>query len=207
MTLVDEGRPQLLPPTAWRPPLSAAERRSLGVALVATVVLGTYGVVDGAHNTIGYVASVIVVTGALARVRRQPLPPALAAALAALVIGHLAGGLLSVGDDVLYNADPDVEALQYDHLFHAAASAVAAVTLWGLTRTHVTSVSVGLLFAGLGALGLGALNELVEFASTLAHDGGHVGGYLNTGWDFVSNALGVTVACILLGITSRRDRT
>src|SRR5215472_1767144 len=34
------------------------------------------------------------------------------------------------------------------------------------------------------ALGLGALNEVVEFLAILAHHGAHAGGYWNTGWDF-----------------------
>src|SRR5258707_11201948 len=37
------------------------------------------------------------------------------------------------------------------------------------------------------ALGLGALNEMVEFLATLAHHGSHAGGDLNTGWGLVCN--------------------
>jgi len=186
-------------------PLTAAERRSLGVALLAVVVLGTYGFRDGAHNTIGYLVSVGAFAAAVGLVRREPLHPGLAGALGALVVGHLAGGLVNIGDDVLYNTHPNVPALQYDHIFHASASAIGVVALWGWIRSEVRSVPLGLLFAALGALGLGALNELVEFLSTLAHDGGHVGGYLNTGWDFVSNTLGVAVASAAIGFSTRAD--
>jgi putative membrane protein len=174
------------------------ERWALGVALVATVAFGVYGRSTGAHSTLGYVTSVVIVATALGAIRRTPLHPALAAALGALVVGHLAGGLVQVGDDVLYNAHPKLHALQYDHVFHASASAMATVVLCGWLRPHVTAAPLAIVFAGLGALGLGALNELVEFVSTLAHDGGHVGGYLNTGWDFVSNTLGVVAACTSL---------
>ena len=181
-----------------RPPLSVAERRSAGVALTASLVLGAYGFIDGSHNTVGYLASVMVAALALAAYRRNPLHPALAGGLGGLVVGHLAGGLVNIGDDVLYNTHPNFPLLQYDHVFHASASAIAAVVLWSRTRSEIPSSSLALLFAGLGALGLGALNELVEFLSTLVHGGGHVGGYMNTGWDFVSNVVGVSGACLLL---------
>ena len=34
------------------------------------------------------------------------------------------------------------------------------------------------------------MNETVEFLTTMAHHGAHVGGYDNTGWDLVSNTIG-----------------
>ena len=204
MSLALESRSTVHRSARRHPPLDAAERRALGFAVVAMVALGAHGFRVGAHNTLGYLASVAVAAAALGAIRREPLRPSLAAALSALVVGHLAGGLVRVGDDVLYNAHPNFPVLQYDHVFHASASAIAALVLWNWLRRHVTSVPVAMVFAGLGALGLGALNELVEFLSTLAHDGGHVGGYRNTGWDFVSNILGVAAACMALGIGTVR---
>jgi len=48
------------------------------------------------------------------------------------------------------------------------------------------------------ALGLGALNEVVEFLATLAHHGAHVGGYRNTGWDLVCNVIGAGAAGLVI---------
>ena len=48
------------------------------------------------------------------------------------------------------------------------------------------------------ALGLGALNEVVEFLATLAHHGAHVGGYWNTGWDLACNVIGVGAAGLVI---------
>ena len=48
------------------------------------------------------------------------------------------------------------------------------------------------------ALGLGALNEMVEFIATLAHHGAHAGGYWNTGWDLIANFTGATAAGLVL---------
>jgi hypothetical protein len=43
---------------------------------------------------------------------------------------------------------------------------------------------------------------MVEFLSTLAHSGSHVGGYANTGWDLVCNTGGGLAA----GAFLRRSR-
>jgi len=43
-------------------------------------------------------------------------------------------------------------------------------------------------------MGLGALNEVVEFAATRLMPRTNVGGYENTGWDLVSNLAGCLIA-------------
>ena len=55
-----------------------------------------------------------------------------------------------------------------------------------------------LLLVVLGGLGLGALNETIEFLTTTAHAGAHVGGYENTGWDLVSNVAGALMAAVAI---------
>ena len=47
-----------------------------------------------------------------------------------------------------------------------------------------------MLLAAGAALGLGALNEMVEFIATLAQHSAHAGGYWNTGWDLIANFTG-----------------
>jgi hypothetical protein len=95
--------------------------------------------------------------------------------------------------------------LQYDHVGHAYASFVIAFACWvmlaaphaaGGHRRELVILSVGT------ALGLGAVNEVVEFTATLAHHGAHAGGYWNTGWDLVCNLIGATAAGIVIA-TSR----
>lgn len=50
----------------------------------------------------------------------------------------------------------------------------------------------------LAGLGIGAINETVEFLTTTAHQGAHVGGYTNTGWDLVANTIGIAIATMVL---------
>ena len=47
-------------------------------------------------------------------------------------------------------------------------------------------------------MGFGGLNEVIEFFLTLTLPETNIGGYINTGWDLVSNLVGVTAACCLI---------
>ncbi|HEY1738979.1 MAG TPA: DUF2238 domain-containing protein [Acidimicrobiia bacterium] len=187
------------------PPLSAAERRALGVAVAAWLAFGVWAIASHSSSTVGYLGSVVVIGFAIAYFRTSELPGRLPALLAVAVVVHLAGGFINVGSDVLYNASvgPYVHGLhthplQYDHFAHAYASFVGAVTLWALLRQgegeRERRDALFVVVVALAGAGIGALNELFEYLATLAHHGGHVGGYDNTGWDLAANCVGVIVA-------------
>lgn len=187
--------------------LSRAESTAASVAAVGVAGFGVFGYMTGAPSTTGYLISVTAVAVGVGLSRRRPLPGWLAGTLAVLALGHMAGGLVTVGGDVLYNAHPTIRVLQYDHVFHATASSVAAVVVWLYVSEELTSRAGAMVVAVLGGLGVGALNELVEFLATLAHHGTHVGGYRNTGWDLLSNAVGATSATVVMAwMTRHRSR-
>ena len=195
-------------PGPGRPPLSRAERGAIQIVAVALVGFGSYGFATGSPSTVGYVVSVLVIAAAIVWLRRAPLPGPLAIALAIAAIVHLAGGLIDVGQNVLYNASigPFIKGLgthllQYDHFAHAYVSFVTAFACWVMLaapraaahhRRELVILTVGT------ALGLGALNEVVEFLATLAHHGAHAGGYWNTGWDLVCNVIGAGTAGLVI---------
>jgi uncharacterized membrane protein YjdF len=206
------ARPRAQSPGAGRLPLSRAERRGVLAGALAMAGFGAYGVATGSPSTVGYLLSVLVIGAAVAWLRRAPLPGLLVTGLAIAAVVNLAGGLVSVGNDVLYNAHAGpysrslgTHFLQYDHFGHAYASFVIAFACWvmlaaphaaGGRRRELVILSAGT------ALGLGAVNEVVEFLATLAHHGAHAGGYWNTGWDLVCNLIGATAAGIVIA-TSR----
>ncbi|MEY2454301.1 MAG: hypothetical protein QOD92_3875 [Acidimicrobiaceae bacterium] len=174
-----------------------ATRVALGVLGVALTGFGILGFVTNSPSTVSYLFGVTAVAVVLGAHLRRALPPALTLALAGLAVAHLAGGLLNVGDDVLYNAYLGTPVLQYDHLVHSSGVFIGTLVLWHLlmprsddpvARRDIVTVSV------LAGLGLGAINETVEFLTTIANHGAHVGGYNNTGWDLVSNTLGALAA-------------
>jgi hypothetical protein len=197
-----------------RQPISSAERIAVAIALTATLGFGIWAFVSGQPSTLTYVLSAPAGILLIGYFRRDPLPDLLAYALAAHAVMHLAGGLIRVGDDVLYNAalgpysdSLRTHVLQYDHLVHAFGSFVGTVTLWTLFVPASFSSSRrrdAIVLCVLAGLGIGAINEMFEFIATVAHSGAHVGGYDNTGWDLVSNTIGALVAAAVLETTYRR---
>ena len=230
--------PALTPSGPGRPPLSRAERAATGTAAVGIAGFAGYGFATHSPSTVGYVSSVLVIAAAVVGLRRVVLPPLLAAGLAIAAIVTLAGGLIRVGHDVLYNANTGpynpalgTHYLQYDHFAHAYVSFVIVFACWFmLAAPHADGgnplrppavggnplrppavggnplrpPAVGgrrgelVLLAVGAALGLGALNEMIEFIATLAHHGAHAGGYWNTGWDLIANFSGATAAGLVL---------
>ena len=186
-------------PSATRPTrrLDHIESTALHLLAVGTTAFAAYGIATRSPNTVPYTLTVVALTAALMRWRRAPVPRPIAFGLAALAIAHLAGGLIAVGDDVLYNAHLGHPALEFDHLVHATGVALGVVVLWMNFTPRMSTVDEhrrALLLCLLGGLGLGALNETVEFVLTELHGGTHVGGYTNTGWDLVSNVVGALAA-------------
>ncbi|MDR0342590.1 MAG: hypothetical protein LBI49_05620, partial [Nocardiopsaceae bacterium] len=153
-----------------RPPLSRAERGALRVVAVAVAGFGGYGFATGSPSTAGYVFPVLLIGAAVVWLRRAVLPDLLAVALAVAAIADLAGGLINVGQNVLYNASIGpysatlgTHLLQYDHVAHAYVSFVTAFACWVMLaaphaaagrRRELVILAVG------AALGLGALNEM-----------------------------------------------
>ncbi|MGH9279500.1 MAG: hypothetical protein ACRD12_15535 [Acidimicrobiales bacterium] len=176
---------------------------SVGIAVAGVAGFGAYGFGHDEPSTLAYLFSVTALGVVVALVRREPLPDWLALTLAGLALGHLAGGLVTVGDAVLYNLHPGLPVFQYDHVVHAGASGVAAVVVWGYLAPRLDSIVAVIIVSFLGALGVGAINELIEFLATLAHRGGNVGGYFNTGWDLVSNTIGAVLAIVVLVLRHR----
>jgi hypothetical protein len=199
---VDERLPVL---HRSRPPLASHERAALSVVGVAVVGFAVHGVINEVPGTLEYVLTVSGLVTLLFTLRTKALPAPIAFAAAASAVVHLAGGLVRVGDEVLYNTSPGPELLRYDHFGHALGIFVGALLVWEvLVRDAFTVTGRGSLVAvtTLAALGLGAVNEAVEFVATLTHGGSHVGGYTNTGWDLVTN----TFAGLLAGLVIHRRR-
>lgn len=120
---------------------------------------------------------------------------------------HMAGGGLIVSGDVLYRYElihlfgsGDSFVLKFDQGVHFYGFLVATFAIWYLIKPYVSNpyaipVLLTALFAGMG---LGALNEVVEFLAVVFASQTGVGGYYNTALDLVFNTLGALVAVALL---------
>jgi uncharacterized membrane protein YjdF len=99
---------------------------------------------------------------------------------------------------VLYSLRIHPDFFKYDQLVHAfgffSATIASYEALKTLLKAPPTTVSV--IIAALMGIGLGALNEVIEFAAVLTMPKTNVGGYINTGWDLVANTLGAALGAI-----------
>lgn len=93
---------------------------------------------------------------------------------------------------------------KYDQFVHIVGFAVATLVMYyvlkPLLRTDLnkwTALSIVVVMAGLG---LGALNEIVEFTATVIMPETGVGGYVNTSLDLVADLIGAILAMVYLKI-------
>lgn len=114
---------------------------------------------------------------------------------------HMIGGGVKIGGETVYslhlfeiiNKGGEFYVLKMDQLIHFYGFAVAALVLYQLLAPRLNSkVSNGFIIfiAWVGSMGLGALNEVVEFIAFVSLSQTGVGGVYNTGLDLVFNMFG-----------------
>ena len=183
--------------------LGPALREHLALIVVVATYVGAftaYGLVTGARLTIAYAVIVVVLGLVIAAIHlRVHLSRNVLYALAAWGLLHMAGGLIEFdAGDVLYNVDLGLGVVRYDRLVHAFGFGTASIACWQALRNRVGgehSGTAAAVIAWLAGMGVGALNEVVEFAMSQATET-NVGGFVNTGWDLIFNTLGTAVAAL-----------
>lgn len=128
-------------------------------------------------------------------------PTALLWCLSIWGLMHLLGGLLHIPEtwprqgvnSVLYNAWIIPGFIRYDNIVHAYGFSLLTWGAWRcllprLQRWFPTSGVLILCF--LASMGIGALNEMLEFIAVQSGLNTNVGGYADTGWDFIANTVG-----------------
>ncbi|MEZ6317540.1 MAG: DUF2238 domain-containing protein [Phycisphaerales bacterium] len=197
-------------------------RPKLPVALIAFVVvyMAVFGVLalrEGNAEFLIYTASMVVFIGvAVALHLRVGLSAATLWCLAVWGCLHMGGGTVPIPAavaqtdstrTVLYSLRPWADLPRYDQVTHAFGFFSATLACFECLVAFAgrpRRVGVGLcVAAGLMGVGLGACNEVLEFAVTLVVKDHNVGGYVNTGWDLVSNTVGATIAGTLCWVRSR----
>lgn len=152
--------------------------------------------------TFAMVVNIALVLMLHARVRFSPIALWLLAIWGCL---HMLGGTVPIperyvlgdGHAVLYSMRVHPDLPRYDQVVHAFGFFGATVASWEAARVLLGSrsrVALAVVSAIMG-MGLGALNEVIEFAATRVTET-NVGGYVNTGWDLVSNMVGAIVAAL-----------
>jgi len=196
-----------------RPP-SRAEWWVIAFNLGYLALFTAHFLARGNAEFLWYIATMAVLMGLVWWLsRRVLLPVPLMWALSLWGFAHMAGGGVPVGETVLYGvtlvplvADGDLTLLRYDQVVHAYGFAVTAWLVWRLaigTVPAMRGTRTVLVLAALSSMGLGATNEIVEFAAVVALPQTGVGGYYNTALDLVFNALGAVLAVLAIAAVER----
>jgi putative membrane protein len=129
---------------------------------------------------------------------------------------HMAGGGVRVGDGVLYKfivvdlvGSGESQILKFDQVVHFFGFGVATIVFYHLLRSYLAqsqTVNWTVLYPliVLGGMGLGALNEIIEFIAVVIFGQTGVGGYWNTALDLVFNLLGAIGGVIFIHFYYRR---
>jgi len=117
---------------------------------------------------------------------------------------HMAGGGIPVKGDVLYKLIliPITESIfRYDQFVHIIGFGVATLIMFEVLKPklrpikHWTAISLVVVMAGLG---VGAVNEIIEYVATLLTPETGVGGYDNTLLDLISDLIGALFALMVI---------
>jgi len=126
---------------------------------------------------------------------------------------HLAGGTIDIFGIRLYDFWIIPGILKYDNIIHALSIFVATFVAYSIisphldlkTKHHPVLFSLLLIFI---ALGIGAINEVLEFGAVVflgAQEA--VGDYFNNALDLVFNLLGAVIACFFIFPYHRKRQT
>ena len=165
------------------------------------VLLLGYGVVTAASQAVFYA---VFLAGAAALVAWMYSAVRLSSlvlwGLALWGFAHMVGGLVEIEGEVVYEHSLGGGQLRFDKVVHFFGFGFATLAAYVMVRQAVGPVAparrVALTAAFVG-LGVGAVNETIEFLVTLLPTRSNVGGFSNTGWDLVANAAGTTTAAWL----------
>lgn len=139
-------------------------------------------------------------------------PNALLWALTAWAVMHMAGGAVFINGIKLYEIiliplSSKYPIFRYDQLVHIIGFATATVAMFYILKPLLReqlegywALSIIVISAGLG---VGALNEIIEFITAVIVSEVGVGGYLNTSLDLVSDLIGATLAMITIRVAER----
>ena len=121
---------------------------------------------------------------------------------------HMAGGSIRINSEILYKLiliPINTNLFRYDQLVHIIGFCVATLIMYHIIKPHLktdkwVAVSIVIIMAGLG---VGALNEIIEFIAVLLIPETNVGGYINTSLDLVADLIGAVIAMVIIRVKNK----
>lgn len=168
----------------------------VAISVASTLGWSAFGFATGSGSTPFYLGWMTIAYGlTLVLDRRHPFSGHVLAGLAVWGFMHMAGGLLPIGDGILYQQQL-LPVLRYDQLTHIVGFGFAGLAVAEQFRPWMPAppraAVVTTVF--LGGVAIGGINELLEFLLTRVVSDTNVGGFENTGWDLAANTAGSAIA-------------
>jgi putative membrane protein len=187
---------------------SMPEKAVLVFTALYVAVFAALFIRDFNAEFIAYVAVIIVIFALLyGTLDKTRIPVSILAGLSVWGLLHMMGGSVQTADGVLYNwkmlpfydGGGEFYILKFDQFVHAYLYAVVALLFLHLLRHYFgnrhSQALIGFIAVS-AAMGVGALNEIIEFIAVLTVPDNNVGGYYNTAIDIVFNFIGALLAVL-----------
>ena len=185
----------------------------VGLFTVSYLLIAGGFAVNAQNWEFAFYIAVVILIGALVVLlhRRIGLSQGLLWGLSIWGLLHMIGGLVPTSASWPINGEKHVfyslwiiqDYLKFDHVVHTYGFFLATIGAWEVLRFFAPKMKATtgvLIFCALIGMGLGAVNEVVEFTAVLLVPDTNVGGYNNTGWDLVSNMAGAILAAFLIKV-------
>lgn len=158
-----------------------------------TVVLAAAGAIGATHKRVGY--SRLLLWG-----------------LSFWGMLHMGGGAFYIGPVRLYELiliplSDKLPIFRYDQFVHIWGFAMTTLLCWELLRGYLGEKKPGFalwLIVAMAGLGIGAVNEILEFFVTLVVPESGVGDYINTSLDLIADIIGALIMTVSLYLRAKK---
>ncbi len=187
---------------------STAEKTILAFTALYTLAFSAYFMGRFNIEFIAYAGVItFIFTLLYSTLDKTRIPASILAGISIWGLLHMMGGSIPTADGVLYNwkmypffdGGGELYILKFDQFVHLYLYAVVALLFLHLLRNYFANkhsqILIGFI-AVMASMGIGAMNEIIEFIAVLSVPDNNVGGYINTALDIVFNFAGAFVAVV-----------
>lgn len=186
------------------------DRKVIATTLLITLVTFGYLFLSRQNYEFLFYIGIIVLTGILiiATDKKVKYSSLVLWGLVVWAILHMAGGGVYIEEKRLYEivlipiVSEPYYIFKYDQLVHIIGFGVATILMFDLLKPHLRNNSFKgfslWLVIVMAGLGIGAINEIIEFSITVAVPETGVGGYENTSLDLLADLIGGILAVFII---------
>jgi putative membrane protein len=180
----------------------------LGFTALYTLAFSVFFIRQLNIEFIAYVGVIVFIFALLyATLNKTKIQTSILAGISIWGLLHMLGGSVQTEDGVLYawkifpffDGGGEFYILKFDQFVHAYLYAIVALLFLHLLRNYFGNRHSQLLIAFIAimaALGVSAINEIIEFIAVLTVPDNGVGGYFNTVLDIIFNFAGALFAVV-----------